>query len=82
MTSTPAPRELLLDLYNAAIGAVHPRNLVQDYLPPPPANGRTLVIGAGKASAEMARVVEQHWRGELSGLVVTRYGYSVPCRIL
>jgi hydroxypyruvate reductase len=48
-------------------------------LPAPP-RGRTLVIGAGKASAEMARVLEQHWPGELSGLVVTRYGYAVPCQ--
>ncbi len=39
-----------------------------------------LIIGAGKASAAMARAVEQSWRGgSLSGLVVTRYGYAVPC---
>jgi hydroxypyruvate reductase len=38
-----------------------------------------IVIGAGKASAAMARAVEQNWRGSLSGLVVTRYGYAVPC---
>jgi hydroxypyruvate reductase len=41
--------------------------------------GRLLVIGAGKASAAMARAVETHWPGPLSGLVVTRYGYAVPC---
>ena len=80
MTSTPAPRELLLDLYNAAIGAVHPRNLVQDYLPQPPASGRTLVIGAGKGAAAMAQAVEQHWQGPLSGLVVTRYGHGADTR--
>jgi hydroxypyruvate reductase len=39
-----------------------------------------VVIGAGKASAAMARAVEDHWRGELSGVVVTRYGYNVPCQ--
>jgi hydroxypyruvate reductase len=38
-----------------------------------------VVIGAGKASAAMARAVEQHWDGPLTGLVVTRYGYGVPC---
>jgi len=80
MTSTPSPRELLLDLYNAAIGAVHPRNLVQHYLPQPPANGRTLVIGAGKGAAAMAQAVEQHWQGPLSGLVVTRYGHGAETR--
>ncbi len=41
--------------------------------------GRLIVIGAGKASAAMARAVEDHWAGPLSGLVVTRYGYAVPC---
>ena len=41
--------------------------------------GRLLVIGAGKASAAMARAFEEHWPGELAGLVVTRYGYGVPC---
>jgi hydroxypyruvate reductase len=39
-----------------------------------------LVVGAGKASAAMARAVEDHWPGALSGLVVTRGGYAVPCR--
>jgi len=39
-----------------------------------------IVIGAGKASAAMAKAVEDHWQGPLSGLVVTRYGYAVPCQ--
>jgi len=38
-----------------------------------------LVLGAGKASAAMARVLERHWPGPLEGLVVTRYGHGVPC---
>ena len=38
------------------------------------------MIGAGKASAAMAKAVEDNWPGDLSGLVVTRYGYGVPCR--
>src|SRR5205085_12021996 len=32
------------------------------------------------ASAAMARAVEDHWQGPLSGLVVTRYGYGVACK--
>src|SRR5690606_26350627 len=47
-------------------------------LPAPP-KGRTIVIGAGKASAAMARAVEDHWAGPLEGLVVTRYGHAVAC---
>jgi len=80
--TAPQPRQLLLDLYDAAVGAVHPRNLVQDALPPPPANGRTLVIGAGKGAAAMAQAVERNWQGPLSGLVVTRYGHGADTRYI
>lgn len=72
------PKELLQKMFAAAVDAAQPRHCLPAHLPPAPA-GRTLVIGAGKASAEMARVVERHWPGPLSGLVVTRYGYKVPC---
>lgn len=72
------PRALLQEMFAAAVDAAQPRHCLPPHLPPPP-TGRTLVIGAGKASAEMARVVEQHWPGPLRGLVVTRYGYKVPC---
>ncbi|HJU20829.1 MAG TPA: glycerate kinase, partial [Stellaceae bacterium] len=41
--------------------------------------GRTLVLGAGKAAATMARAFETLWPGPLEGLVVTRYGHAVPC---
>jgi len=45
-----------------------------------PPNGRTIVVGAGKASALMAKAVEENWSGPLAGLVVTRDGHSVPCK--
>ena len=73
-----SPRDLLQALFAAAVNAAQPEHCIPRFLPAPP-KGRTLVIGAGKASAAMARVLEQHWPGELSGLVVTRYGYAVPC---
>ena len=73
------PRGLLRRLFDAAIEAAQPAHCVPPHLPPAP-KGRLIVIGAGKASAEMARAVEEHWSGELSGVVVTRYGYAVPCR--
>jgi hydroxypyruvate reductase len=72
-------RALLRRLFDAAIAAADPLRRVPPHLPPPP-KGRTLVLGAGKASAAMAKAVEDHWPGELSGLVVTRYGAGVPCR--
>jgi glycerate 2-kinase len=74
----PDPRALLRQMFDAAVSAAQPRDCLPPHLPQPP-RGRTIVIGAGKASAEMARALEQHWPGELAGLVVTRYGYAVPC---
>ena len=74
----PAPRELLRQMFDAAILAAQPEHCIPRFMPEPP-KGRTIVIGAGKASAEMARALEKHWPGELSGVVVTRYGYAVPC---
>ena len=74
-----APRELLRRMFDAAIYAAQPAHCIPPHLPSPP-RGRTLVIGAGKASAAMAKAFEDIWRAELSGLVVTRYGYGVPCR--
>ena len=73
------PRALLRRMFDAAINAAQPSLCIPRYLPQPP-RGRLVVIGAGKASAAMARAVEDHWRGELSGVVVTRYGYDVPCQ--
>jgi glycerate 2-kinase len=72
------PRELLRRMFDAAVASAQPSRCVPAHLPPPPL-GRTIVIGAGKASAAMARALEDHWPGPLSGLVVTRYGYEVPC---
>lgn len=69
---------LLHLLYESAVAAADPRIMLADFLPPPP-KGRTVVVGAGKAAASMARAVEDHWRGDLSGLVVTRYGHALPC---
>ena len=66
-------------MYESAIAAAQPAHCLPPHLPPHP-KGRTIVIGAGKASAEMARVLERYWEGPLTGLVVTRYGYSVPCQ--
>jgi hydroxypyruvate reductase len=66
-------------MFDAAIASAQPAVCVAAHLPAPP-RGRMIVIGAGKASAAMARTVEDHWPGALTGLVVTRYGYKVPCQ--
>lgn len=76
-----AARKLLLDMARAAVDAASPARCVPPHLPTPP-KGRTIVIGAGKAAASMAKAVEDAWQGPLSGLVVTRYGHGMPCRFV
>jgi glycerate 2-kinase len=86
-TSMPGPRddpaisspELLRQMLAATIESAQPARCLPAYLPQRP-RGRVIVVGAGKASAAMAQALEQHWGGELSGVVVTRYGYGVACR--
>jgi hydroxypyruvate reductase len=70
-------RKVLMGLFRAAVEAADPMRIVPPHLPAP-GRGRTLVIGAGKASAQMARAVELNWKQPLQGLVVTRYGHKVP----
>jgi glycerate 2-kinase len=73
-----APEQLLRRMFDAAIASAQPALCIPAHLPQAP-KGRLIVVGAGKASAAMAQAVEKNWPGELSGLVVTRYGYAVPC---
>ena len=75
------PDQFLYELFLTAVKTAKPANCLPKHLPEPP-KGRTLVIGAGKASASMAQVVESHWQSPLSGLVVTPYGHSVACQYI
>ena len=72
-------RALLGRLFRAAVAAADPAVCLPPHLPEAPASngGRTVVLGAGKAAASMARAVEDNWTGAVTGLVVTRYGYAV-----
>ncbi|MGE0422489.1 MAG: glycerate kinase, partial [Reyranellaceae bacterium] len=66
-------------MFDAAIDAASPQVCLTPHLAKlRPPRGRTLVIGAGKAAAAMAKAVEDSWSGALSGLVVTRDGYELP----
>lgn len=73
------PRMLLKSLFEIAVAAADPALIVPAWLPDPP-RGRTIVIGAGKGSAAMAKAFDDAWPYPLEGVVVTRYGYGVPCR--
>ncbi|MBV9115580.1 MAG: DUF4147 domain-containing protein, partial [Hyphomicrobiales bacterium] len=81
----PAPRTgmsdkaILLELFEAALAAARPEGQFEGRLPAPP-RGRTIVIGAGKAAASMARAFENAWPHPCEGLVVTRYGHGAPTR--
>ena len=75
------PPELLRRLFDTAVESVSAANCLPARLPPPP-KGRTVVVGAGKAAAAMAQIVETNWHGPLSGLVITRYDHGVACRHL
>lgn len=65
-------------MFDAAVAAADPAVVLPAHLPEPP-RGRTIVVGAGKASAAMGLALERHWPGDLSGLIVTRYGHGAPC---
>ncbi|WLS03860.1 glycerate kinase type-2 family protein [Shinella oryzae] len=72
------PRAFLENLFSVAVAAADPEKVLAANLPEKP-KGRTVVIGAGKGAAQMARAFEHLWDAPLSGVVVTRYGYAVAC---
>lgn len=72
-------RAFLTSLFHHAVDAATPAKVIGSYLPEKP-KGRTIVIGAGKASAQMAAAFEEAWGEPVSGLVVTRYGHGCPTR--
>lgn len=71
-------RAFLTALFDAAIAAADPEQALLNFMPAQP-KGRTIVVGAGKGAAQLARAFEKNWNGPLEGVVVTRYGYAVPC---
>ncbi|NLC24636.1 MAG: glycerate kinase [Oxalobacter sp.] len=76
MTSLSDPRQFLIDLYATAVAAVSAEKCLPPYLPRLPYGGRTLVVGAGKGAAAMAKVVEDHYKEDVLGLVVAPYGHG------
>lgn len=68
-------KTFLAAIFDAAVAAAQPELTIRKYLPAKP-KGRTVVVGAGKGSAQMAAALEKAWDGPLEGLIVTRYGYG------
>jgi hydroxypyruvate reductase len=85
MPGSPAmnnPRAFLRHLYDVAVARAQPSHVLRAHLPQPPrpGTGRTVVIGAGKASGAMAQALEAAWPADhpLRGTVLTRYGHVPP----
>jgi glycerate 2-kinase len=73
-------RSALMTLFQAAVAAADPRQVLAAHLPPRP-KGRCVVVGCGKSAAVMAAALEDAWPDvSLEGTVVTRYGHAVPTR--
>lgn len=73
---------ILRAIFDEALRSALPDGKFDGRLPSLP-KGRTIVLGAGKASARMAAAFEDAWAkagGTCEGLVVTRYGHAVPTR--
>ncbi len=79
MAAVANPRQFLESLFASAVSAADPERVIAANLPERP-KGRTVVIGAGKGAAQMARAFETAWEGPLSGVVVTRYGFGARCK--
>lgn len=74
-------KAFLTSIFEAAVAAADPEKTIRKHLPEKP-KGRTVVIGFGKGAAQMAQAFEKVWDGPFEGVVVTRYGYGAPCRII
>jgi hydroxypyruvate reductase len=81
-------RPFLENLFRIAVAAAHPACCLARYLPPPPADGRLILLGAGKAAGAMMETAEQFYLEQgfpadrLSGIAVTRHGYDRPTRLI
>lgn len=71
-------RALLRALFDSAVAAASPAACMPLWLEDRP-KGRVIVIGAGKAAASMAAIVEQEWAPPLEGLVIVPDGHTAPC---
>lgn len=73
----------LQQLFCYTIEEASPVNKMSNWIPQKNPCGRVIVVGAGKAAAAMAAEWERIWPQDyppLSGVVVTRYGHSIPTK--
>lgn len=84
-----SPRAFLDELFKVAVAAAHPSTCLPPVLPPPPTDGRLILLAAGKAAGSMLEVAERHYLDTLGfdparllGIGVARHGYGRPTRQL
>ncbi len=77
----PAPNAFLRHLFDRAVAAAEPGRHLADHLPPAP-HGRTIVVGAGKATAGMAEALEAARGGDVIGTVALPQGTPCECRAI
>jgi len=82
-------REFLETLFKTAIAAAHPASSMPPHLPAPPAQGRLILLAAGKAAGSMTETAERHYldvhgvpERRIAGIAVTRHGYGRPTRLV
>lgn len=85
MSERQASRILLRQIADQAIASVKPSSTlpqaVRSAFHSPP-KGRTLVLGAGKAAAQMAVAFEACYPWPFHGCVVTRYGFACETKTI
>lgn len=68
--------EILPNAFAKGVAACSATERLPSYLPDTAPQGRTIVLGAGKAAGEMAAVAARNLIGAVEGLVITRYGHG------
>lgn len=81
------PRALCQAMFDAAVARAQPSICLPPHLPPPPQDGRLIVLACGKSGAQMTEVCERHYLDgglispdRMTGICVTRHGYGLPLR--
>ncbi len=79
--SPAEPTAFLRHLFDRAVAAAQPGRHLVNHLPPPP-RGRTIVVGAGKATAGMAEALEAVRGGDVIGTIAVPEGTRCECRAI
>lgn len=74
-------RKKLEELFSESLRASHPDVVLPSVIPPANNEGEDIVIGAGKASIEMASVFYNNLGSNVVGAVVTRHGQGENIKI-